>query len=78
MLSQPTPQQSQTRVYADGNPTNYMEVAMPERYFEIGLEKVGLLMDGKDCVTDTVRVNSFVSRAQYSDKMHCSAARYIM
>ena len=55
-----------------------MALAMPERYFEIGLEKVGLLMDGKDCVTDTVRVNSFVSRAQYSDKMHCSAARYIM
>ena len=51
---------------------------MPERYFEIALEKVGLLMDGKDCVTDTVRVNSFVSRSQYSDKMHCSAARYIM
>ncbi len=35
-------------------------------------------MDGKDCVTDTVRVNSFLSRSQYSDKMHSSAARYIM
>ena len=55
-----------------------MDVAMPERYFQIGLQNVGLLMDGKDCVTDTVRVNSFVSRAQYSDKMHCSARRYIM
>ena len=55
-----------------------MEVAMPQRHFEIGLDKVGLLMDRKDCVTDTVRVNSFVLRAQYSDKMHCSAARYIM
>ena len=58
-------------------PKNYMEVAMPARYFEIGLDKVGLLMDGKDCVTDTIRLNSFLSRAQYSDKMHCSASRYI-
>ena len=59
-------------------PLNYFEAAMPIRYFELGLDKVGLLMDGKDCVTDTVRVNSFISRSQYSDKMHCSAARYIM
>ena len=59
-------------------PTNYIEVAMPQRYFDIGLDRVGLLMDGKDCVTDTIRLNSFLSRAQYSDKMHCSAARYIM
>ncbi len=59
-------------------PMNYIEVAMPERYYAIGLDKVGLLMDGKDCVTDTVRVNSFLSRSQYSDKMHSSAARYIM
>ena len=59
-------------------PTNYIEVAMPQRYFDIGLDRVGLLMDGKDCVTDTIRLNSFLSRAQYSDKMHCSAAWYIM
>mmetsp|Transcript_24054 Transcript_24054/g.47786 ORF Transcript_24054/g.47786 Transcript_24054/m.47786 type:complete len:222 (+) Transcript_24054:1633-2298(+) len=59
-------------------PLNYFEAAMPIRYFELGLDKVGLLMDGKDCVTDTVRVNSFISSSQYSDKMHCSAARYIM
>jgi hypothetical protein len=75
ILSQPTTQQASMNIE---RPTNYMEVAMPERYFQIGLQKVGLLMDGKDCVTDTVRVNSFVSRAQYSDKMHCSAGRYIM
>ena len=45
-------------------PTNYVEVAMPERYYHIGPEKVGLLMDGKDCATATVRVNSVALRAQ--------------
>jgi len=76
ILSQPThlPQQGNN----DNRPLNYIEVAMPQRYIDIGLEDVGLLMDGKDCVTDTVRLNSFISRAQYSDKMHCSAGRYIM
>lgn len=57
---------------------NYIDIAMPERYFEIGLERVGLLMNGKECVTDTVRVCFFKPRAQHSNKMHCSAGRYIM
>ena len=52
--------------------------SMPERYYEIGLDKVGLLMDEKDCVTDTMRVSSFVSHAQYSDKMHCRARHYTL
>ena len=79
ILSQPNPKPSSEAGESENEkPTNYIDVAMPERYFEIGLSNVGLLMDGKDCVTDTVRVNSFVSRAQYSDKMHCSAGRYIM
>eukprot|EP00956_Cyclotella_meneghiniana_P026545 scaffold57673_cov45-Cyclotella_meneghiniana.AAC.2 len=76
ILSQPV-SQSITRS-DDSRPLNYIDVAMPERYYEIGLDRVGLLMDGKDCTTDTIRVSSFISRAQYSDKMHCSAGRYIM
>ena len=81
ILSQPVPGRhspTSTTEELTARPTNYIEIAMPERYYEIGLQNVALLMDGKDCVTDTVRVNSFVSRAQYSDKMHCSAGRYIM
>ena len=45
-------------------PTNYVEVAMPERYYQIGPEKVGLLMDGKDFATDTIHFNSVALRAQ--------------
>ena len=79
MLSQPVLEEPRDDSRStEWRPLNYMDVAMPERYFQIGLQNVGLLMDGKDCVTDTVRVNSFVARAQYSDKMHCSAGRYIM
>ena len=41
------------------------------------LKDVGLLNDGKDFVTDTVRKNSCLSRGQYSDKMKTSAARFV-
>ena len=41
------------------------------------LEDVGMLNDGKDFVTDTVRKNSCLSRGQYSDKMKTSAARFV-
>lgn len=78
ILSQPTVQSGSSVSNSSSSvqrPYNYIDIAMPERYFKIGLEKVVLLMDGKDCVTDTVQVSSFVSCAQYSDKMHCSAAR---
>lgn len=50
---------------------------MPQEYFDLKMDHVGLLNDGKDFVTDTIRVNSCVSRAQYSDKMKASAARLI-
>ncbi len=75
ILSQPTETQVQSGTSAI--PLNIYDAAMPTRYIELGLNKVGLLMDGKDCITDTVRVSSLISRALYSDKMHCSAARYI-
>ena len=51
--------------------------AMPEEYYTRGLDNVALLNDGKDFVTDTVRINSCLARGQYSDKMKSSAARYI-
>ena len=50
---------------------------MPAEYYARGLDNVALLNDGKDFVTDTVRINSCVSRGQYSDKMKSSAARFI-
>jgi hypothetical protein len=50
---------------------------MPQEYFELKLDHVGFLNDGKDFVTDTVRINACLSRAQYSDEMKASAARLI-
>ena len=52
---------------------------MPIEYVNVirGLDHVALLNDGKDFVTDTIRINSCVSRGQYSDKMKTSAARYV-
>jgi 5'-3' exonuclease len=57
--------------------TNFIDIAMPQEYIDLGLSDVGLLNDGKDFVTDTVRLNSCISRGQYSDKMKSSAARFI-
>ena len=56
---------------------NFIFDAMPAEYYARGLDNVALLNDGKDFVTDTVRINSCVSRGQYSDKMKASAARFI-
>lgn len=79
ILSQPTTEMlSQIIARSTACPLNFIDVAMPQRYIELGLHKVGLLMDGKDCVADTVRVSSLISRALYSDKMHCSAGRYVV
>lgn len=48
---------------------NYIDVAMPKEYFDLGLENVGFLNDGRDFVTNSVQINSCVNRAHYSDKM---------
>ena len=56
---------------------NFIIDAMPEEYYADGLNNVGLLNDGKDIVTDTIRINSCLSRGQFSDKMKASAARFI-
>ena len=56
---------------------NFILDAMPTEYVVRGLDNVALLNDGKDFVTDTIRINSCVSRGQYSDKMKTSAARYV-
>ena len=56
---------------------NFIQDAMPVEYVIRGLDHVALLNDGKDFVTDTIRINSCVSRGQYSDKMKTSAARYV-
>eukprot|EP00956_Cyclotella_meneghiniana_P000217 scaffold276_cov47-Cyclotella_meneghiniana.AAC.8 len=62
------------RLHGNGPKKTY---AMPEEYFIRGLDMVALLNDGKDFVTDTVRINSCISRGQYSDKMKSSAGRFI-
>ena len=68
ILSQPTTEMLSPNIArSTACPLNFIDVAMPQRYIELGLHKVGLLMDGKDCVTDTVRVSSLISRALYSD-----------
>ena len=57
--------------------TNYIDYAVPSEFEAAGLQHASILKDGKDFVTDTCRLSSAVSHAQYSDKMHASAARMI-
>jgi hypothetical protein len=44
----------------------------PQGYKDIGLRKVAALVDGKDFLTDTVRVDRVLNTAQASNKMHAS------
>jgi hypothetical protein len=57
--------------------SNYFDAAMPQGYIDSGMENVGVLVDGKDFVTDSIRYCSFLNRSQYSDKMKASAARVL-
>ena len=49
----------------------------PESYKEVGLRKVAALVDGKDFLTETVRVDRVMNCAQASNKMHASAFRVL-
>jgi hypothetical protein len=55
----------------------YLAAEMPAEYLSQGLGKVGALVDGKDFMTETVRSNAAFTRACWSDKVQCSAARCI-
>jgi len=50
---------------------------MPDDYIAAGIEKIAALPDGKDFMMDTIRMNTIVTRCQFSDKVKCSAARCI-
>ena len=54
-----------------------MDAEIPDVFMELGLGKVGAMPDGKDFATDTTRMNSAMSKAVYSDKIHHSGARCI-
>jgi hypothetical protein len=34
--------------------SNYFDAAMPQGYIDSGMENVGVLVDGKDFVTDSI------------------------
>ena len=47
----------------------------PEKYVNLGLRKVGAVLDGKDYLTETARINRTVSVGQQSNKSHHAAFR---
>jgi hypothetical protein len=55
--------------------SQYMKNSVPDDYYDVGLELVAILGDGKDILTDTVRIQQLLNRLQQSSKMHHSAAR---
>ena len=64
------------RLSVDGY-NNYIDFAIPQEYIEAGMADTGVLKDGKDFVTDTIRVNPALTRALFSDKVKSSGARVI-
>lgn len=48
---------------------SYAKASLPKVYREKGYERVGAIVDGKVFMTDTVRINSSLSRLLYADKV---------
>ena len=55
----------------------FLKVSIPQEFIDADMANVGALNDGKDFKSETVRSNSFFSRAGYSAKVNCSAFRII-
>jgi hypothetical protein len=49
----------------------------PKSYEELGLNEIAAVIDGKDFLCETVRVDRVVHCAQASNKMHASAIRVL-
>jgi len=56
---------------------SYIDAQMPRVFFKDDLADISLLVDGKDILTDSVRVNSGVNILMYSPKSQASAARVL-
>lgn len=56
---------------------SYIDAAMPAVFKQDKLTEVSLLVDGKDILTDSVRVNSGVNILMYSKKSEGSAGRVL-
>ena len=48
-----------------------------QSYIDLGLQKVGAVLDGKDFLCETVRSNRTVSISQQSNKMHADTFRIL-
>lgn len=49
----------------------------PQSYKDLGLKKVGAIIDGKDFYTDTVRSDRSISTAQQGNKLNSSSIRIL-
>lgn len=56
---------------------SYIDAQMPRVFIKDDLADISLLVDGKDILTDSVRVNSGVNILMYSPKSQASAARVL-
>jgi len=56
---------------------SFLTLQMPQEFTDAKMTNVAALSDGKDFKSETVRVDSFYSRAGYSSKVSCNAFRII-
>jgi hypothetical protein len=54
---------------AEGQLKSYAEASLPKIYKDKHYERVGAIVDGKVFMTDTIRVNSALSRMMYAEKV---------
>jgi hypothetical protein len=56
---------------------SFLKVQVPQQFIDAKMTNVAALNDGKDFKTETVRVNSFFTRAGWSSKVEHSAFRVV-
>ena len=57
---------------------DYYDKERPDVYGELGFDKVGAMLDGKDALVETIRKNDLLKRSGHSSKMKAQAWRTII
>ena len=55
---------------------NFFDACIPQEFVDVGIDPIGSLLDGKDFLTDTTRLNFALTRSQRSNKTEHSSGRW--
>ena len=56
---------------------NFFDACIPNKFVNVGIDLIGSLLYGKDFLTDTTRLNSALTRSQWSNKTEHISGRLL-